>query len=59
MYTAVESEGKVELSIVITNPSSGALIPITFVLTSYDTTAGIDNPIFLRYAHFCFPRLSR
>ena len=41
MYTAMESEGKIELSIVIINPPSGAPTSFTLALSTYDHTAGV------------------
>ena len=43
MYTAMESEERVELSIVITNPPSGAPTSFTLVLSTYDHTAGRED----------------
>ena len=40
-YTVTESETRVELAIVITDPPSGSPIPFTLILNTYDCSAGM------------------
>ena len=40
LYSAAESQGQVELAVVITDPPSGAPMPFTLLLNTHDHNAG-------------------
>ena len=48
-YTVTESETRVELAIVITDPPSGSPIPFTLLLNTYDGSAGMHTHIRFYY----------
>ena len=53
LYSAAESQGQVELAVVITDPPSGAPMPFTLLLNTHDHNAGFcTHPCKIHYLNF-------